>query len=656
MGAHRDEFDMIKIRSVPMLFRSHGITFHQTVRNMIGLMHFEAVRNDREKHLLDRKAHEQYLRSMSKVMERRWRLKDAADDSIAEKLVHERCTLEAARLLVQRGIIDRDSASTFFRPELSQLHDPFLMAGMQQAVERIERALGDNERIMIYGDYDVDGTTAVALVYAFLKKFTGNISFYIPDRYAEGYGISFAGIDHAATDGVTLIIALDCGIKALDKVEYAAAKGIDLIICDHHRPGDQLPAAVAVLDPKRDDCNYPYKELSGCGIGFKLMQGFAQRNGIPFQELWPLLDLVAVSTACDIVPVTGENRVLSYFGLQQLNIDPRPGLKVMMGMANVKKKLCVSDLVFLIGPRINAAGRVEHGRQAVELLLAHDQKQAEQTGLRLDLNNTHRQELDKDITQQAMEQIARSEFLRDSWSTVLFHASWHKGVIGIVASRLIEKYHRPTVILTESNGQAVGSARSVKGFDIYEAINSCSDLLDQFGGHMYAAGLTMPLANVTVFRERFEEVVRSTLRPHLRVPEDEVDLEVRFADLTTPLFKVLKYMAPYGPGNMRPLFVTRGVVDRGSARLVGTDHLKMCLAQPGDPRLQFDAIGFRLAHHYDLVRSGEPFSILYCVEENEWQGKRTIQLNVKDIKPGIEGVLENSGTRELSRTEAVVLA
>ncbi len=583
---------------------------------------------------------------MSKAVVRRWRLKDAADDLIAEKLVHERCTLQAARLLVQRGIKDREQASRFFRPDLSQLHDPFLMAGMQQAVERLELALAENKRIMIYGDYDVDGTTAVSLVYAFLRKYTGNITFYIPDRYAEGYGVSFQGIDHAKEEGVTLIVALDCGIKALDKVSYATEKGIDFIICDHHRPGDELPKAVAVLDPKREDCNYPFKELSGCGIGFKLMQGFAQRNNIPEQELWPLLDLVAVSTACDIVPVNGENRILSHFGLQQLNMDPRPGLKAMMGMANVKKKLCVTDLVFTIGPRINAAGRVEHGRQAVELLLSHDQEQAEQMGLRVDLNNTHRQELDKEITQQAMDQIANDPFLQDSWSSVLFQDTWHKGVIGIVASRLIEKYYRPTVVLTESNGKAVGSARSVKGFDVYEAINACSDLLDQFGGHMYAAGLTMPVENVAAFRTRFEEVVRATLEPHMRIPEEVIDIELRLPELNAPLMKILKYMAPYGPGNMRPLFLTRGVVDRGQARIVGEHHLKMCLSHPEDARLHFDAIGFKLAHHMELVRSGEPFSILYCLEENEWQGKRTVQLNIKDIKPGITGVLVNEEVME----------
>ncbi len=579
-------------------------------------------------------------------MERKWRLKEAGDDAVARTLVHERCTLQAARLLVQRGITDRDSASRFFRPDLSQLHDPFLMAGMQQAVERLERALGEGERIMIYGDYDVDGTTAVALVYSFLKRYTGNITFYIPDRYAEGYGVSYQGIDHAKSEGVGLIIALDCGIKAIEKVDYAAEKGIDFIICDHHRPGAELPKAVAVLDPKRDDCDYPYKELSGCGLGFKFMQGFAQRNDIPVQELWQLLDLVAVSTACDIVPITGENRILAHFGLMRLNTEPRPGLKAMMGMANVRKKLCVTDLVFTIGPRINAAGRVEHGRQAVELLLAHDKEQAEQIGLRVDLNNAHRQEIDKDITQQALELIACEADPHCAYSTVLFNANWHKGVIGIVASRLIERYYRPTVVLTESNGKAMGSVRSVKGFDVYEAVNACSDLLDHFGGHMYAAGLTMPLENVELFKERFEETVKATLAPHMRVPEEEVDIELELTDLDAPLMKVLKHMAPYGPGNMRPQFLTRGVIDTGQARIVGENHLKMCLAHPHRKDVKFDAIGFKLAHHYDLVRSGEPFSILYCIEENEWQGRITMQLNIKDIKPGITGILVNGSIEE----------
>ncbi|MFN9326091.1 MAG: single-stranded-DNA-specific exonuclease RecJ [Flavobacteriales bacterium] len=576
---------------------------------------------------------------MSSFPTRRWRLKPAPDEQAVAALTHDRCPDMAAKLLAQRGIIDPASASVFFRPALAQLHDPFLMADMTKAVERVERALGENERIMVYGDYDVDGTTAVALVYSFLSRFTGNLTFYIPDRYAEGYGITFQGIDHAVNEEVGLIIALDCGIKSIDKVAYAAERGVDMIICDHHRPGDELPAAVAVLDPKRSDCPYPFKELSGCGIGFKLMQALAEHNNIPLTELLPLLDLVAVSTACDIVPVNGENRVLSHFGLKQLNDEPRPGIRSMMNMANVKKQLSITDLVFTIGPRINAAGRIEHGRQAVELLLAHHQQQADQIALRVDGNNVQRQVLDKEMTLDALDRIASDEALRDAWSTVVFNDTWHKGVIGIVASRLVERHYRPTVVLTESNGKAVGSARSVKGFDVYEAINACGDLLEQFGGHMYAAGLTMSLDQVGPFRERFEQVVRNTIAPHMRIPEEEVDLEVTLKDLDQPFVRILHHMAPYGPANMRPVFLTRGLVDTGYARLVGDDHIKMSLCHPDDPKRSFDAIAFKQGRHLELVKSGRPFSVLYTVEENEWNGRRTVQLNIKDIKPGVDDLL-----------------
>ena len=581
--------------------------------------------------------------------QKRWRLKPAPNEAAVQALLHDRCPLVVAQLLAQRGIGTPDQASSFFRPGHEQLHDPFLMKDMQAAVERIERALGDGERIMVYGDYDVDGTTAVALAYSFLKKFTGDLQFYIPDRYTEGYGISFKGIDRAEEDGVTLIIALDCGIKANDKVAYATKKGIDFIICDHHLPGDALPNAVAVLDPKRSDCDYPCKELSGCGIGFKLMQALAQHNNLPWTELEPLLDLVAVSTACDIVPITGENRVLAHLGLRRINTAPRPGFKAMLRMTNVKRALNITDLVFIIGPRINAAGRVEHGAMAVELLLAHDEQHAEQSGLRIDKNNAHRQGLDKDITRQVMERIAQQTDVDERWSTVLFDKSWHKGVIGIVASRVIEHYYRPTIILTESNGKAAGSARSVKDFDLYEAIGACSDLLEQYGGHMYAAGLTMPLENVEKFSERFEQVVRERMRPEQRIPIEEIDMELRFNDVGMKLMNTLNHMAPFGPGNMKPVFLTRGVVDSGGARVVGEAHLKMSLMHPGDPGKRFEAIAFRQAHHDELVNSGEPFSVLYTMEENEWQGRTTLQLNVKDIKAGTEGVL----TKEALGAQAV---
>ena len=576
---------------------------------------------------------------MSTVVQKRWKLRSSPDPVVVESLTHDRCPQPIARLLAQRGIGSPSEASVYFRPSLDQLHDPFLMQDMLVAVQRIERALGDNERIMVYGDYDVDGTTAVALMYSFLLRFTGNILFYIPDRYSEGYGISFAGIEKARQEGATLIIALDCGIKANDKVDRANELGIDMIICDHHRPGDLLPAAVAVLDPKRSDCAYPYKELSGCGIGFKLIQAIASRNGISMNDLEPFLDLVAVSTACDIVPVDGENRVLAHHGLKRLNDAPRPGFQAMLAMANVKKRLCVTDLVFALGPRINAAGRIEHGRQAVELLLAHELAQAEQIGLRVDGHNTHRQELDKDMTREALDEIASDPIKREAWSTVLFRSTWHKGVIGIVASRLIEQYYRPTIVLTESNGKAVGSARSVRGFDVYEAISACSDLLEQFGGHMYAAGLTMPMENIAAFTERFEAVVRATLDPACRIPVEDVDMEVPLSEITDRLIRVLRHMAPYGPANMRPVFMTRSVMDTGSARIVGADHLKLTVraAEGGGPA--FDAIAFKQAHHFELIKSGAPFSLLYTVEENEWQGRRSIQLNVKDIKAGSVGLL-----------------
>ena len=586
---------------------------------------------------------------MSGVMQKRWALRFEPDLLAVQGLTHDRCPEHIARLLVQRGIRTPEEASAFFRPDLGQLHDPFLMKDMLEAVERLERALGDRERIMIYGDYDVDGTTAVALVYSFLSPFSGDLVFYIPDRYSEGYGISFAGIDKAKEEGVTLIIALDCGIKANDKVAYASSLGIDMIICDHHRPGDVLPAAVAVLDPKRADCSYPFKELSGCGIGFKLMQAFAMRNGLGIETLIPLLDLVAVSTACDIVPVNGENRALAHAGLKQLNDHPRPGIQAMLAMANVKRRLCVTDLVFALGPRINAAGRIEHGRQAVELLLAQDITQADQIALRVDGHNTHRQELDKDITRESLEMIANDDRLREAWSTVLFKDTWHKGVIGIVASRLIEQYYRPTVVLTESNGKAVGSARSVKGFDVYEAISACSDLLEQYGGHMYAAGLTMPLDKVEAFQERFEEVVRATLPEAGRVPTEEVDLEVVLNDIDDRLVNILKHMAPYGPSNMRPVFMVRGLVDTGSARIVGNDHLKLTVKSLNGQGPRFDAIAFKQAHHYEMVKRGDVFSALFTVEENEWHGRRTIQLNIKDIKTGADVVLE--GTASLHHIE-----
>ena len=585
---------------------------------------------------------------------KRWRLKAALDPSQVAGLVSDRCPHELAELLAQRGIHTPAEASVYFRPDLGHLHDPFLMKDMDKAVERIERALSEGERIMIYGDYDVDGTTSVALVFGFLSRFTGNMVHYVPDRYAEGYGISTLGIDRAAEQGITLIIALDCGIKSIDKVAYATEKGIDFIICDHHLPGASIPDAVAVLDPKRSDCDYPFKELSGCGIGFKLVQAVAQHNNIPFVELEPLLDLVAISTACDIVPVDGENRILAHHGLRRMNMGMiRPGIQAILSMANFKRELTIMDMVFTLGPRINAAGRIEHGQQAVELLLSHDIKQAEQIGLRIDKNNSHRQDLDKEITRQAMDLFEEDGPLRDAWSTVVFNPEWHKGVVGIVASRLIETHYRPTVVLTESNGKASGSARSVKGFDVHDAIAACADLLDQFGGHMYAAGLTMPVENVPEFRARFEQVVRERLPANLRTPEEEVDLELGLDRVTDRFVRDVQRMAPFGPKNMRPVFLARGVVDSGHARTVGDDHLKMQLHHPDQPQKRIEAIAFKQAHHFELVKSGEPFSVLYVVEENEWQGRKNLQLNIKDIKAGTTDVLETERSLAAARTASI---
>lgn len=537
-----------------------------------------------------------------------------------------------ATLLVQRGITTFDEAKYFFRPELAHLHDPMLMRDMDKAQERIERAIRNREKILVYGDYDVDGTTAVALVYTFLKNIGAEVAFYIPDRYKEGYGVSFAGVDHAAETGCKLIIALDCGIKAVDKVQRANEKGVDFIICDHHRPGAELPAALAVLDPKRDDCTYPYDELTGCGIGFKLVQAYAQRNNIAFDTLLPLLDLVAVSIAADIVPVTGENRVLMFYGLKQLNSMPREGFKMLIKMSGQKRELTVSDLVFMIAPRINAAGRVEHGSLAVELLTAPDEATAERCAEKLNKNNSDRKDLDMLITQQALEMLDANPEWQGHRSTVVFHPQWHKGVVGIVASRLIERYYRPTIVLAEANGMATGSARSVKDFDVYEAIEACSDLLEQFGGHKYAAGLTLKTENVEKFRARFEEVVGSTITPEMLVPEVEIDAPLSLNAIDPKLIRILKQFAPFGPGNMNPVFVADHVNDRGWLRIVGNNHLKLDVVDPAQPTRIFPAIGFGLGEHYLELSQQKPFSMCYSIEENEFNGQVSVQLSIKDVR------------------------
>ncbi|MBN8701806.1 MAG: single-stranded-DNA-specific exonuclease RecJ [Bacteroidetes bacterium] len=564
---------------------------------------------------------------------KRWSIKQTADKSTVEKLGKMLNVSEPiAQLLYQRNLTDFEDAKIFFRPDLNNLHNPFLMKDMDAAVTRIQKAIAGNQKILIYGDYDVDGTTAVALVYSFLSTIYSNLDYYIPDRYAEGYGISFQGIDFAKQNSFDLIIALDCGIKSHDKIEYANSLGIDFIICDHHRPGETIPAAVAVLDPKREDCSYPFKELSGCGVGFKLMQALCIKLNIDVEKLYPYLDLVVVSTAADIVPIYGENRILAYYGLKQVNANPRPGIRAILELNKIKKQLSVSDLVFYIGPRINAAGRIDKGKRAVELLISKTKKEAEEFGAGINTSNTERKTIDSTITQEALALIAADENFGSRKSTVLFNPGWHKGVIGIVASRLIEKYYKPTIILTESNGKATGSARSVKDFDVYEAIDACSDLLEQFGGHKYAAGLTMLPENVDAFIQRFEQVVSSTIQDHLLIPEVEIDVEVDFKDITTKFYNVLKQFAPFGPDNMNPVFVTRGVICKGYARIVGETHIKFDVFQPESKESIFSAIGFGLAGMYDKIQTSVPFDICYTIEENDWNGIVNLQLNIKDIR------------------------
>jgi len=578
-------------------------------------------------------------------MEKRWVVKEEGDLQLIQKISQELNIDEyLANLLVQRGISSFKEAKAFFRPSLDNLHDPFLMKDMEDAIHRIDKAIRNNEKILVYGDYDVDGTTAVALVYTFFHKFCDRLDYYIPDRYSEGYGISFKGIDFAAENGFSLIIALDCGIKAVEKVAYARSKGVDFIICDHHRPGMDLPPACAVLDPKRADCLYPYKELSGCGIGFKLIQAYADKNNIPFEELRQYLDLVVVSIASDIVDITGENRILAHFGLKLLNSAPRPGLEAILNYSNIQKKpegdginvfnkeLTITDLVFLIGPRINAAGRIESGRNSVKLLVSEDKQEAFKIGEQINNNNTERKNLDTSVTLQALEDIRKNPDLLNSKSTVLYNPDWHKGVIGIVASRLTEHYYRPTIVLTLSGELITGSARSVKDFDIYEAIDSCSDLLEHFGGHKYAAGLSLKPENLATFRERFEAAVVQRLAGRELVPEIEIDCFLPLNAIHSRFFNVLKQFAPFGPGNMAPLFRTDGIVDAGGSRVVGKNHLKLLVVHPEISGGPFSAIAFQQGDQIVRIEKGIPFNMCYHIEENEWNGSVSIQLNSKDIK------------------------
>lgn len=567
--------------------------------------------------------------------ERKWILKDATDAETVSRLSSELgIDPVLSELLVQRGIRTFQEARSFFRPDLSNLHDPFLMKDMDKAVDRLGQAVMYREKILVYGDYDVDGTTAVSLVYSFLSRLTPKIDFYIPDRYDEGYGVSYKGIDWAADNGFSLIITLDCGIKANDKVDYARSKGIDVIICDHHLPENELPAAVAVLDPKREDCHYPFDDLSGCGVGFKLVQAYSIKHELPFSALVPLLDLLVVSIASDLVSVVDENRILAHFGLKQLNEDPRKGLLAMINLSGLDPEhITIDDIVFKIGPRINAAGRMESGRIAVELLTAMDDDTAARIGSEINEHNNERKNIDREITQEALEMVHSGNCLSAGNATIVYNPSWHKGVVGIVASRLVEAFYKPTVVFTKSNGMVTGSARSVHGFDLYCAIESCADLLENFGGHMYAAGLTLKEENLPEFCRRIEVFISGHITPAMLTPVINVDTRLNFDQITPKFFRILKQFQPFGPGNSAPVFLTENVYDNGNARKVGADagHLKLELIQESQPYHHISAIAFNKAEHFDHIKSGNPIDICYSIVENYYRGIANLQLRVRDI-------------------------
>ncbi len=568
-------------------------------------------------------------------MDKQWIIKKPGDEPEVAALIEALDVDQTvAILLVQRGLKTHEDALQFFEPRLDDLHDPFSMMDMNQAVDRIMSAMDRNEKILIYGDYDVDGTTSVALVFSFFSKYYSNLGYYIPDRDTEGYGVSSKGIDYAQANNYVLIITLDCGIKAIEKVKYANSKGIDFIICDHHMPGETLPDAVAILDPKRTDCAYPFKELSGCGVGFKLIQAYAKINEINFEELVPLLELVAISIAADIVPIVKENRILAFHGLRQLNANPGEGIKSILKIAGIADRMVdITDVVFKIGPRINAAGRMETGAKAVELLLAKSKEEAYEMSQKIDGYNRDRRIIDQEITRDALLKISGDQKLMYNKSTVLYNPEWHKGVIGIVASRLIETYFRPTVVLTESNGMATGSARSVPGFDLYKAMESCSHLLENFGGHMYAAGLTLKKENISKFADCFERAVSETITDDQLTPVVDIDTELDFKQITDSFVRILKQFQPFGPGNMAPVFVSRNVVSGPGSRLVGAsgEHIKLELMQKDG--IIFNGIAFSQSPNYEYIQNGKTFDICYTIEENEFRGRTSLQLNIKDIKP-----------------------
>ena len=561
----------------------------------------------------------------------RWTLKPKPDTNKVEVL-QKALQVEpiVATLLLQRGIETYKDAKTFFRPSLEDLHDPFLMKDMGKAVARIESAISNNENILVFGDYDVDGTTSVALMSSYLKTKSDRIATYIPDRYDEGYGVSYKGIDFAYDNDFSLIIALDCGVKAVDKVAYAKEKGVDFIICDHHRPGKKLPNAIAVLDPKREDCNYPYKELCGCGVGFKLIQALASKENKTVEDLAEYLDLVATAVGADIVPITGENRALAYFGLQVINAKPRPGIKAIINQVK-KEVFTITDVVFIVAPRINAAGRMKHGDYAVTLLTENDYGLAEKFAGEIEQFNLDRRETDKRITEEALKHIEEHKE-QERFTTVVYHETWHKGVIGIVASRLIETYYRPTLVFTKSGDRLAASARSVSGFDVYNALEACSEHIEQFGGHKYAAGLTLKEENYEAFKNAFEDVVSQTIDKNLLIPEVKVDAQINLKDITPKFYRILKQFMPFGPGNMTPVFMTENLKDTGYGKCVGEDdkHLRITVSQPQADKIV--CIGFGLGDKHDVITNKKLFKAVYTVDENHWNGKVSLQLKLRDIK------------------------
>lgn len=559
-------------------------------------------------------------------MEKRWIIQKS-DQKFVQKLAKDLGVNHiVAHLLVLRGIENFDDAKLFFRPELKHLHDPFLMKNMQDAVDRIEKAIANKEKVLVYGDYDVDGTTSVAMMYSFLKRFSPEIEYYIPCRYEEGYGISLKGIDYAKKNNFSLIIALDCGIRAFDQVDYANEKEVDFIICDHHNPADKIPNAIAILNPKQSDCNYPYKELSGCGVGFKLIQAYSQKNNIDFSEISEYLDLLTVSIGADIVPMTGENRVFSYFGLKQINTQPRAGLKALMDIANKIKELSISDVVFGIAPRINAAGRIEHAKKAVEILVEQDLDRAKKLVSFIEENNVTRRNLDQNITKEALEMIDENKK-----STVVFSKNWHKGVVGIVASRVIESHYKPTIVLTEKDGILTGSARSVHDFDLYEAISKCAHLCEKFGGHKYAAGLSIKKENLSEFIIAFEKAVSESITEDQLSPKIDVDMEIDIDAVDDKLFRVIKQFSPFGPQNLSPIFVSRNVVDNGYGKRIGADksHLRINTKTASG---SLAGIGFSMGDAFEKIKDYNEFDICYSINENEWNGRKNLQLMLNDLK------------------------